>query len=306
MADDYDNMTEEQLSALRGDSPAAPQPQPEPEPVPEPELPPAEPEAAPEPEPAPVPEPEPDKPYMIPKSRYDTVRGQLRETQAKLQEMQAKLAQTASVPQPPPPPTPPQPNLVDEIDALDAKATQAMADGQYEEAAKFMSQARRMERQMLGAALNQMAQQTSAKANSETREQLRYESLVAEVERCVPQVAPDSDAYDEGLVAEISHLANAFENVGNARTDALEKAMSYVFPQGWRSVKQAAAITPQTRATDVAKNLAAAKAIPPKMVAGENSDKAGMTAKIDIMKLSDAELEKLTEDQLARLRGDDF
>lgn len=301
MADDYDNMTEDQLSALRGDSPAAPQPQPEP--VPEPELPPAEPEAAPEPEPAPVPEPEPDKPYMIPKSRYDAVMGRLRAAEAKLQETQARVAQPAPAPAPPPAPVP---NVDDQLAELDNKYTQALADGQYEEAAKLMAQSRQIERQMFSAALSQVANQTRTQANSETREQLRYESLLAEVERAVPQVAPDSDAYDEGLVAEISHLANAFERVGERPADALEKAMSYVFPQGWRSVKQAAAITPQTRATDVAKNLAAAKAIPPKMVAGENSDKAGMTAKIDIMKLSDAELDKLTEDQLARLRGDDF
>ena len=302
MADDYDNMTEEQLSALRGDSPAAPQP--EPEPVPAPELPPAEPEAAPEPEPAQAPEPEPDKPYMIPKSRYDAVMGRLRAAEAKLQEVQTRTAQPAPVPQAPPPP--PVPNVDDQLAELDNKYTQAIADGQYEEAAKLMAQSRQIERQMFSAALSQVANQTKTQANSETREQLRYESLLAEVERAVPQVAPDSDAYDEGLVAEISHLANAFERVGERPADALEKAMSYVFPQGWRSVKQAAAITPQTRATDVAKNLAAAKAIPPKMVAGENSDKAGMTAKIDIMKLSDAELDKLTEDQLARLRGDDF
>lgn len=299
MADDYDNMTEDQLAALRGDNSTELAPAPEPETPPE--LPPAEPEPAPaEPEPA----PEPDKPYMIPKSRYDAVMGRLRAAEAKLQEAQTRVAQPPAAPAAPPPP--PQPNIDEQLQALDAKYTQAIADGQYEEAAKLMAQSRQMERQMFSAALSQVANQTRTQANSETREQLRYETLLGEVERHVPRVAPDNDAYDEGLVAEISHLANAFERVGERPADALEKAMNYVFPQGWRGTKQAAPAAPAARSTDVAKNLAAAKAIPPKMVAGENSDKAGMTAKIDIMKLSDAELEKLTEDQLARLRGDDF
>jgi hypothetical protein len=171
-----------------------------------------------------------------------------------------------------------------------------------------MTQARALERSMFSQALNQVATQTRTQANVETREQLRYDGLLAEVERLVPAVAPDSDSYDEGLVAEISELATAFEARGARAADALEKTLSYVFPQGWRPGAAApeAPAAPAKGRTNVRKNAEAAKGLPPKLVAGESSDKAGITGKLDIMKLSDAELEKLSETQLAQLRGDLF
>ena len=300
MADDYDSMTEDQLSTLRGDEPqAAPEvetPAPEAEPVALPEAETPEPEEAPEAPAAPEPDP---KPYMIPKSRYDAVMGRLRAAEAKLSERPVAEA-------PPPPPPPPGPSIDERLTELDVEYTKALADGQYEEAAKLMSQARALERSMFSQALNQVATQTRTQANVETREQLRYDGLLAEVERLVPAVAPDSDSYDEGLVAEISELATAFEARGARAADALEKALNYVFPTGWRPTAATTPAPAKARTTDVRRNAEAAKSLPPKLTAGESSDKAGITGKLDIMKLSDAELEKLTETQLAQLRGDLF
>ncbi len=303
MADEFDNMTEEQLSAARGDN-AEPAAEPVVEPETPPELPPVdepEPEVKTEPEPEPEPEPEASpKNYMIPKSRYDAVMGRLRAAEAKLQEHPQVPVEAAA------PSATPQPSVDDQLAEIDTKYTQAIADGQYEQAAQLMGQARTIERQMFSQALSQVAANTKSQASVETREQLRYDTLLSEVERYIPQVAPDSETYDDGLVAEIGRLASALEKVGERPTDALEQALSYVFPAGWREPATKAKAAPAARTTNVAKNAASAKSMPPKLSAGENSDKAGMAGKIDIMKLSDAELEKLTDTQLAALRGDVF
>ncbi len=303
MADDFESMSEEQLSTARGDNLKTEEPTPAPE-VPvetpaEPEVP-VETPAEPEPE---LTLNEPAKPYMIPKSRYDAVMGRLRAAEAKLSEA-TSAAQAAPAPAPQ---APAEPSIDERLAVIDSEYTQALADGHYEQAAKLMGQARTLERQLFSQALNQVATSTRNQANAETREQLRYDTLLAEVESKIPQVVPDTDGYDEGLVAEISRLVSAFQQIGEKPADALEHAMGYVFPNGWREPQKVAEKSPPAvRTTNVQKNAAVAKAIPPKMSAGANSDKAGMVGKIDVMKLSDRELEKLTEEQLSELRGDNY
>ena len=62
---------------------------------------------------------------------------------------------------------------------------------------------------------------------------------------------------------------------------------------------------PPARKTDVKKNLDAKRNQPPAMRSGVDSDKAGLRGNIDPMKLSDDEFAKLTEQQLAQMRGDE-
>jgi hypothetical protein len=59
------------------------------------------------------------------------------------------------------------------------------------------------------------------------------------------------------------------------------------------------------RTTDVAKNVAAANAQPPALnKAGMDTDKAGVDKPLDISKMSLSDFEKLSDEAIAKMRGD--
>lgn len=303
---DIENMTEEELAAVRGDNlPEEPKTE-EPAPVeeaketeetegetPVEETTEAETE---ETEEAEAQEEEPQRPLMMPKSRYDSVMARLREQERINQELQARLQQA---PQQAPQQTP-QPDVQQTLDEIDAKLAEAIKEGDADTAAKLMRESRVIQQQQLQQAL----QGTRQSASEATIQQIQYDNFLTRAEQAIPAINPDSDSFDEGLVTEIVELADAFERQGKSPVVALERALDYIKPEGWGAPAPAPTPAPAPRKTDVKRNVDAAKAQPPRMETGGNSDAAGVSNKLDIMKLSDAEFEKLTEDELAKLRGD--
>ena len=313
---DYENATEEQLAELRGDNfegsaETPPETTGESESVPEPETSKevadpepkaddgsAETEAAAEAEETP---PEPEKPatqdFMIPKSRYDAVMARLKEAEKREQ------AQPQQAPAPQPEVDP----ITARLNEIDAEIATAVKDGDGDKAAQLMAESRNIQTRMFSEQLQQTSQQTSSAAI----QQVQYDTLVEQVEYYLPETNPDSEAYDEGLVLEVQELMGAFEAKGYTSANALNAALGYVRP-GWNSEQQQEEQPaaqqepppPEPKKTDVKRNIEDAKAQPPKMEEGDNSDSAGLRGQIDVMKLSDSEFEKLTEKQLAELRGD--
>jgi len=298
---DIENTDEAKLAELRGDfveEPKAEEPAPEPEAKAE--------EAEPEPEPeAKAEEAEPEQRpkndgIMIPKSRYDAVMGRLKEAEQRLAEQPEATAPAPAAPQEPE--TTPE----DRLAQIDQEIAEAMKEADGEKVAELMRESRAITLDLA----SQRAAQTSTQVVSSNSAQADYDALVAQVSLAVPESVPGSENYDEGFVVETLEMAEAFEAKGYAPAAALSKALDYTRP-GWNAEPSNEAPStppppPEPKATDVEKNLDADKRTPPRMDEGENSDKSGKQGAIDPMRLTDEEFEKLTEAELAKLRGDDF
>ncbi len=249
----------------------------------------------------------PARPIMMPKTRYDAMKGRMQqELDAMRQELETLRKGGDRQAQPQQQAAEPQPSLDDRLAELDTKIAQAMADGDHEAAAKAMHQARLLERQQFQSELKD----TSTSTRTEAQRAMEYDMFIEKVETVRPELNPDSESYDEAVSTEVVDLMQAFMSRGSSPKQSLEKALNYVYPQGWDKAEESvpaapAAEKPSPRRTDVQRNVDTAKAQAPRPTAGSTSDSAGMGEEIDVMALSDEEFDKLTEEQLARMRGDD-
>ena len=245
----------------------------------------------------------PKQDFMIPKSRYDSVMARLKEME-KLQQEAPPAVEVA----------PQQQDVTDprasRLTEIDQEIAVAVRDGDGDKTSALMTEARQIQSEMFQ---EQMAQAGQNSSNAAV-EQVRYDTLVESVETLIPETNPDGDEYDEGLVLEVQELMRAFTATGNTPYEALRRSLNYVKP-GWDSPhetqtqdqaegKAPESETPEPKKTDVKRNIADAKATPPSMDEGANSDAAGRASSLDVMKISDEEFEKLSEKQLAELRGD--
>ncbi|MCP4210879.1 MAG: hypothetical protein GY764_05310 [Halieaceae bacterium] len=303
-AENFDDMTEEQLAEERGDNynPEAEDAQPEaeaPEAETEDNAPAAEGDAAEgEQEAEAEADPAPQRPMMLPKSRYDSMKGRMDRENERLREELEQMRQGAQ--QQTEQQQAERPTLDSQLAEMDAGIAKAMADGDHEQAAQLMNSARRMERQAFQEALQHTSQNTSTQA----QQSMEYDMFIDQLEASRPELNAESEQFDEALSNEVVDLMQAFAARGDATPkQALERALAYTYPEGWR--EQPAPAAAAARSTDVGKNIETAQSQPPRMDAGVTSDKAGMGEEIDIMALSDEEFDKLTDEQLARMRGDD-
>lgn len=239
--------------------------------------------------------------FMIPKSRYDAVMARLKETEAKLQEQTQPPTTVQQMPQQ----QTAEPDLDVQLSDIDNQIADAVREGDGDKVAQLMSQSRQLQNE----AISEQFSTVQNNAVSASAQQIHYDAFVQQVERFIPETRPESENYDEGLVLEISELADAYEMKGVAPAEALQKALGYIRP-GWNQPQDAETTQtetkPEPRTTDVKTNVETAKTQPPSMEAGDNSDTAGIKGKIDPMKISDSDFDKLTEEQLAEMRGDNF
>jgi colicin import membrane protein len=208
-----------------------------------------------------------------------------------------------------------------EIGELEAQVDQAVADGDKAKAADLRKQIRGK----MQALATAEATQRAAHATAMAVEQVRYDAAVATLEAAHPVMNPDSDQYDEAVVAEITELKGAYEATGMGSTDALRKAAKYVFKVAPEAAKQEIKDeeTPEEKKAREAEEKTAAKATAdaaakakeeairrgaaarqaqPPRGEGRTSNKDGQV--LSVGKMSDKDFEKLTDEERARLRGD--
>lgn len=192
----------------------------------------------------------------------------------------------------------------------------ALINGDTEEASKLMSQIRSTERAIIEAKAEFKTQAAEARAY----ERVRYDMTVERLEAAYPVLNPDHDDYDEEVAKEVVELQDAYRLKGLTPAAAAQKAVKVLL--GAETTRQERAITQEARVKeeDVAKKVAAerkaaavkkavdtsGKTPPSTTKVGVDSDKMGgvLTAK-DIMKMNQDQFAKLSEADLARLRGDD-
>jgi hypothetical protein len=209
-------------------------------------------------------------------------------------------------------------NLEKEIKGL-------MADGKTSEALDKMGELRILERAL---AVN-AAKYESEQARAIAVEQVRMDLLIERLEQEYPEINPDADEYDEEKVAEIMELKEAFEAKGKSSSQALAKAVKYVFADSLARKDEAAKgkdkekveekdekeekpkKADKTKEEDrkkeaLKRNTKDAKKIPAKAADhGVDSDKkgGGITAK-NVQDMTEEEFNALPESTKARLRGD--
>lgn len=199
----------------------------------------------------------------------------------------------------------------DSILKMERDYNKLLADGEIDKAAELMSKIRQAERAITESKAELRAQAIEVRA----REAARYDIVLERIEESYPMLNEDSDEYDPEMVADVADLKAVYQKRGMPPSKALQEAVKKLLGQKGRDQTQATDVTPRVSEKDVAaerRKLAAGKAAdanrrtpPSARDIGLDSDKAGggLTPK-DVMSMSQEDFDKLTDEQLAKLRGD--
>lgn len=203
----------------------------------------------------------------------------------------------------------------EKIGKLESDYAKLLADGEVEKATKVMADIRRTEREISEA----KADMKIAAATATAIETTRYRMSLERVEAAFPALNPDHEDFDAELLGDVADLKTTYERKGMTPTDALQKAVKKLLPT--ETVKQDDAVTvkPKVGAADaaaavaaerkkgaVAKTLEATSKQPASLAkAGMDSDKDGgsVSAK-DVLKMSFKDFSALSDETLAKMRGD--
>lgn len=204
--------------------------------------------------------------------------------------------------------------LTEEIEGLEDDLDKAIADNKPEDKKRIRALLRDKMQTMARAEAAAMSAQATALAV----ERVRYDALVERLEKDYPVMNPDSDDYDEAVVAEIVEMKEAFEAKGISSSDALKKAAKYVIKPVEKKQddetdddaegEDAAAKKAEVKRREAAaqKGLDAKKRQPSSAdKGGKPSDKNGGGIREKMDKLTDDEFDKLDPKEVARARGDD-
>jgi hypothetical protein len=198
------------------------------------------------------------------------------------------------------------------LTGLETKYAQQLTDGKTSEAAATMTEIRRLER-----SINQktMAMEVRA-AEARSIETARYDTTVERLEAQYPALNVEHDDFDKAKTAEVLELKEAYQLKGYTPSQALQKAVKLIMPPTTKAQEKAVetearvdakAVEAARKAAAVEKTADAVDKTPANAAkVGKEHDAAGggaVTAK-DIMKMPYKDFAKLTEDDLARARGD--
>ena len=251
--------------------------------------------------------PKSGKGKFIPLDRHEKL---LKKERARREELEAQLSQSRAGQQMA------QANedlsrVEDELVAMEARYNDLLAEGDTQAAAQLMTQIRRK-----NAELNSItAAQRDAEVMARAVEKVRFDEALDRIEEAYPELDPDSDEYDEDTYQDVYDLMMAGRQRGLSATKALQRAVARVMGAETTAQKRATTATPRVDENDVAsrrrgeavrRNLDAARRTPPATHRiSANNDAAGgaLTAKA-VMNMSEDDFEKLSDKDLARLRGD--
>ena len=251
--------------------------------------------------------PKSGKGKFIPLDRHEKL---LKKERARREELEAQLSQSRAGQQMA------QANedlsrVEDELVAMEAKYNDLLAEGDTQTAAQLMTQIRRKNAELSSIT----AAQRDAEVMARAVEKVRFDEALDRIEEAYPELDPDSDEYDEDTYQDVYDLMMAGRQRGLSATKALQRAVARVMGAETTAQKRATTATPRVDENDVAsrrrgeavrRNLDAARRTPPATHRiSANNDAAGgaLTAKA-VMSMSEDDFEKLSDKDLARLRGD--
>ena len=201
--------------------------------------------------------------------------------------------------------------IEDDLVSMEEKYNDLLAEGDTKGAAALMTQIRRK-----NAELNNLtAQHRDAEVMARAVEKVRYDEALDRIEEAFPELDPDTEEYDPEIFQDVVDLMQAGRTRGLSPTKALQRAVQRVMGADTAAQKRAVTATPRVNEGDVAsrrrgdavkRNLDAARRTPPathRVGAGNDAAGGALTAKA-VMQMSEEEFAKLSEKDLARLRGD--
>jgi len=244
-----------------------------------------------------------EKDIMIPKARFDQSRRQLDAAKRRIAELEARM-QSANPEQGQAPGTQQQADLNDQMVQLQTEINELILDGKSAEAA-----AKQLElNQKLIEYGRSVAQQEADQTVTKRTEQQAYDAAVDELEAKFEFFDATSDSFDAELVGKVQVFRDAYINQGyspaNAVLQAAEDVVKLHRPELLEPpTPQPPVPTPAPRTTPVERNVQAAAAQPPAM-GGERTTRAAQETSVNVMELTEAEFDNLTETELRRLRGD--
>lgn len=193
---------------------------------------------------------------------------------------------------------------------LETRYTKLLADGEIEQATALMREIRTAERS-IGEQKTSFAVQA---AEARAVERVRYDTIVERLEASYPQLNPDADEFNQEQVQDVLDLKETYERRGLAPSTALQKAVAKTFGASTAKQEQATSVTPRATGEQVAAArkeaatktaLDAARRQPASTRdIGLDTDKVGALTAKSAMGMSQDQFAKLTEDQLAAMRGD--
>lgn len=243
----------------------------------------------------------------IPKARFDAVNERMQRAEAALK---ALREQRAALPNATPPDF--------DFDAAEQKYADAVVAGQMDEAKKVRAEIRAAERLVAEASIADKAMATyegvAARAS--------VDAAVALVNVEYPVFDPKSDVYDQAMVDEALELFNGLMQTGKSTpAEALVRAAKATAalrgvqrsevevpvvakPEAVKPAVKKEEVKPAVKKEEVSLDakMKMAEKHPPSLSAAGN---AGVSApSFDVLKLSDKEWDKLSETDIAKLRGD--
>lgn len=255
-------------------------------------------------------EPKSKKDSRIPLSRHKEILEKEREQRASLERQLAQYQNGQQVA-----------NVNEEITALENNVLKLekeyanlLTDGEIDKATAVMQQIRKAERDMAESKSDMKIHAAEIRAT----ERARYNTALERVEAAFPTLNPDHDDYDEAAMAEVADLKSAYEMKGLTPTAALQKAVKMIVEPRTTRQEVATSSNPRVGEKDVAaerkkdaveKTVKAVGKTPPSLSrVGLDGDKLGGGANSAeaVMKMSQKEFAQLSEEALARMRGDDL
>ena len=198
-----------------------------------------------------------------------------------------------------------------ELVNMEAQYNELLAEGDIKGAAQLMTQIRRKNAELS----NVTAAQRDAEVMARAVEKVRYDEALDRIEEAYPELNPDADEYDDDKYQDVLDLMRAGQQRGLSPTKSLQRAVNRVMGADTAEQKRATTVTPRVDESEVAakrrgeavkRNLDAAGRTPPathRTGAGNDTAGGALTAKA-VMAMDEDEFAKLSEKDLARLRGD--
>lgn len=239
---------------------------------------------------APVPEP------MLPKHRYDSVRRQLRETEAAL-EAERKAKADAGEPETP---APAARDFDAELGDLNEKFTQALLDADSKEAATLNQQMMALQTERVQSIIAESRDDVV----SESRDSVLTDTLVDELVASNAALNPDSDKFDQQLVTRLNSMRKYYEQgEGLTESQALVKTVETLMPAAFESK------TPPAKdgGKKLADKLEKASGQPPNTNdVGEDGPSFGQGEELVASKLTLDDLDNVTEAQWDHMLGNNL
>ena len=187
---------------------------------------------------------------------------------------------------------------------LDSEIAKALKD--EEKTDEDVTKLLREQRELQEAIREAQAEEERADTRARTTEEIQFDRVVTELEENIPMLNPEHEDYNEDVVQETITLAQALHGQGRNQADSMLLAVDYMKEKLGVS---SATVKDVKKTTDVEKNVATAKKLPPDLPGspGSASDKGGLSGDVtDVTRMTDGEFEAITADEqkLKQLRGD--